>query len=388
MRASAVGGEILARDPALDGLRGLAIALVLVDHVFPLAPTSTALAAARMVAGSLFIGVDLFFVLSGFLITTILIRTRASPQYFRNFYARRILRIFPAYYLILTFVFVFGSAVFHNFPDRAQVLENAPYFLFYVQNLVMSWRGEWIFWIGLVPTWSLAIEEQFYLIWPAVVLFTVPRRLVPTCLSVALVSVILKVYLATKTAPLTGAYMCTFSHMEGLAAGAALAAWTSSNPGRPFPAWLSWLGIGALVCLAAELAAWAAQLLSAAVHMVATVTLASILFSWVVAETLMAPRSAVLSRVLQARPLVFLGTYSYGVYLIHSIVLARVAPMLHGWQSALGKNGGIVAAGVVMVCITLLLAVAMFHVIERPMLQLKRYFVPRGIKPVPAAPLQ
>src|SRR5882724_11104702 len=100
MRASAVGGEILARDPALDGLRGLAIALVLVDHVFPLAPTSTALAAARMVAGSLFIGVDLFFVLSGFLITTILIRTRASPQYFRNFYARRILRIFPAYDLI------------------------------------------------------------------------------------------------------------------------------------------------------------------------------------------------------------------------------------------------------------------------------------------------
>jgi peptidoglycan/LPS O-acetylase OafA/YrhL len=92
---------VLARDPALDGVRGLAIGLVLLTHGFTVAPLGPVTRFLHMVTNSMQIGLDLFFVLSGFLLSSILIRTRGDDGYFRSFYARRVLRIFPAYYLLL-----------------------------------------------------------------------------------------------------------------------------------------------------------------------------------------------------------------------------------------------------------------------------------------------
>lgn len=99
-------------------------------------------------------GVDLFFVLSGFLITTILIQTRDEPRYFRNFFMRRVLRIFPVYFGSLFLVF---SLVEHP--------QYEPWYWLFVQNWLPVFEGT-LPPMPLQPYWSLAIEEQFYLIWP------------------------------------------------------------------------------------------------------------------------------------------------------------------------------------------------------------------------------
>ena len=145
--------------PALDGLRGIAILLVLAFHT-ELLPT------LKPLARDGWAGVDLFFVLSGFLITRILLKSRNSPRYFTNFYARRILRIWPVYFGIL--LFVFASERYRLLGDSATswwwislaTFTQNFYIGAYGWNALPDWLG---------PTWSLGIEEQFYLIWPLLV---------------------------------------------------------------------------------------------------------------------------------------------------------------------------------------------------------------------------
>jgi len=158
--------------PALDGLRGIAIILVMLHHFTYYRPTSGIDEQIVSVLIFFWTGVDLFFVLSGFLITGILLDTRGNERYFTSFYARRILRIFPLYYLILFLALV----VLPKFPAVHTVLigQDAsvdlppqwPYWL-YLTNFSIADRG-WVHgWVDVA--WSLAIEEQFYLIWPLVV---------------------------------------------------------------------------------------------------------------------------------------------------------------------------------------------------------------------------
>lgn len=139
--------------PELDGLRGIAILLVMACHL-PLA-----FHAVKSALSVGWVGVDLFFVLSGFLITNILLDSKGRQHPFRNFYARRILRIWPLYFLYLAFVFLCVRSII---PDSVKLW---PFALF-VQNSVYRWD------VGpfLQPTWSLAVEEQFYLLWPLVIL--------------------------------------------------------------------------------------------------------------------------------------------------------------------------------------------------------------------------
>jgi peptidoglycan/LPS O-acetylase OafA/YrhL len=175
----------VTRLPELDGLRGLAILLVLVFHYFAgpaqPAPGSWLALAVRPLLYA-WSGVDLFFVLSGFLIGGILIDQRASGNYFRVFYFRRACRILPLYYAWLLIYFalrlMFQSAPWdtllsHQFRDPGLTLW--PYGLF-LQNFSMSAAGEFgPAWLG--ATWSLAVEEQFYLVLPLLVRWLPPRRL-------------------------------------------------------------------------------------------------------------------------------------------------------------------------------------------------------------------
>jgi peptidoglycan/LPS O-acetylase OafA/YrhL len=152
---------------ALDGLRGIAVMVVFLFHAVHLLPVSTR---ATVYVSKLlmqgWIGVDLFFVLSGFLITGILLNTRESIGYYRNFYARRALRIFPLYFSVLIAVLILAAAI--NSPQLNQFLptsgERKWYFL-YLTNYIAVFKGEpgWDF---LWHFWTLAVEEQFYLVWP------------------------------------------------------------------------------------------------------------------------------------------------------------------------------------------------------------------------------
>src|SRR5580704_6737113 len=145
--------------PQFDGLRGIAILAVLFAHLTYL--HSIGFAHIFQYGRT---GVDLFFVLSGFLITGILLDTKALPGYFKNFYARRALRIWPLYYGVLFFFFVFFPLVFPQHPfatDRS----TWPYYLTYTQHLFFHFKHS----APLTPSWSLAVEEQYYTFWALVV---------------------------------------------------------------------------------------------------------------------------------------------------------------------------------------------------------------------------
>lgn len=185
--------------PALDGLRGLAILMVSVYRFGrELDPAShPAIAVVRRLVPVGQYGVDLFFVLSGFLITGILLRSKDRPHYYRNFIARRALRIFPLYFasLLLGLIVLpqlFGTDMF----DKAR--DQQLYLWTYTTNLRMSWLNSWCFG-PFDHFWSLAVEEHFYLVWPAILCFT-RQRLLWVCLTLILTVLVGRTLAATNPA--------------------------------------------------------------------------------------------------------------------------------------------------------------------------------------------
>lgn len=168
-----------SRIPALDGLRGMAILLVLLRHsVFGLETTSPVLAGLLATGRLAWSGVDLFFVLSGFLIGGILLDARQSPRYFRTFYIRRAYRIFPLYGLV-TALFLFRHLPFRLLPGHFGNVSplSIPWwsYITFTQNFFMVRLG----WFGpqaMSVSWSLAVEEQFYLTIPLLIWLVRPKR--------------------------------------------------------------------------------------------------------------------------------------------------------------------------------------------------------------------
>ena len=149
----------------LDGLRAIAILLVMFGHISSSLnwPVESAFQKPfNLLTNMGWVGVQLFFVLSGFLITQILLKDRAKPNYFKNFYIRRSLRIFPIYYLTLLFFFVLIPLIYGIPEWLGDSVDDQIWFWTYLQN----WNRPFSNHGALAPLWSLAIEEQYYLIWP------------------------------------------------------------------------------------------------------------------------------------------------------------------------------------------------------------------------------
>lgn len=171
------------RIPELDGIRGLAVILVLFFHygnnqlIFMTDPPAVVNVFTK-ITSFFWSGVDLFFILSGFLIGTILLKSKASKNYFKTFYIRRFLRIFPLFYLLLL-IYLLLKVI--DFPDPGNFLFkdelNIGYYFLFIQNYMMAASNTFAA-QALTPTWSLAVEEQFYLILPALLYFT-PKKWFP-----------------------------------------------------------------------------------------------------------------------------------------------------------------------------------------------------------------
>jgi len=200
---------------ALDGIRGIAILLVILFHCRSIAKPTTELeyfCFNLLDAG--WIGVDLFFVLSGFLITGTLLDNVRSPHFFKNFYIRRTLRIFPLYYAVLLLGMI-REFVLHGWTDAPYA-----YYFIYSQNIVTFLGGREIG--ALAHFWSLAVEEQFYLLWPTVIIVLYRRN----CFMVGIVLFLSLVIITRLTLVASGVervYFFPIAHFDALLIGACLA---------------------------------------------------------------------------------------------------------------------------------------------------------------------
>jgi peptidoglycan/LPS O-acetylase OafA/YrhL len=203
VNGTGLSSELNRRIPELDGIRGIAIAMVLAHHYFllPIQAAPATLPSYIQAAGRLaWSGVDLFFVLSGFLIGGILLDARDSSNYFRVFYSRRFLRIVPIYAACLLGAFFLALLVDHGMASRLawmfQSRITLKSYLLFLQNFWMAKRSTYgVF--GLGVTWSLAVEEQFYLTLPSIVRFLRPQRLLLAVLIGIVLAPVLRIGLYT-----------------------------------------------------------------------------------------------------------------------------------------------------------------------------------------------
>jgi peptidoglycan/LPS O-acetylase OafA/YrhL len=370
--------DIRGHLPPLDGLRGIAVLAVMAFHfsLFSnIAGSAPAISAWHSIAGIGWIGVDLFFVLSGFLITGILYDAKNSDGYFRVFYARRALRIFPLYYGVLALFFIVlpmlapaSQAVQDNTIDQV-------WYWTHLANVQVALRGDWSAISPYVAHfWSLAVEEQFYLVWPVVVLLLSGRQLVRLCAGIMIFSLLLRIYLFA-TGASVAAFVLTPARMDTLAIGAMLAIALRDHSlftrmhriARPFA-----VGSALLLC-AIALGRGGLDKHDAITSTIGFSAL-GVLFATGIFFALTAPRDARYHLLLSSRGLRFFGKYSYALYVFHQPVALVLTGI--GLPAALGRLGAtsLVAQIVYVVVATgcsVALSLVSWNVFEKQFLRLK-----------------
>jgi len=379
------------RLPVLDAVRGLAICMVVAVHFTPdyLMPNRP-LEWAKKLFFTGWIGVDLFFVLSGFLITDILLRARNAAHGMRHFYARRALRILPLYFSAL--IVVFGILPFFvpagSDPEFDIIRQSTGWYWAHCANVVVLLHGfaaTTSDTVNLGHLWSLAVEEHFYLFWPFLVMW-LPERKLP----VALLWVIGMAFTLRLTAiallqepHLTGAFVQTPLRMDALALGALLpVAYRRIPPPalrkaalRAFPVSGAILAGDFLV----EKGLWPRSNFICSIGF----GVIAIFFASFLALMLTSKPDDISRRFIDNRVFRFFGKYSYGIYVIHFLL----APTLERFFPAapmLASLGSPVAASVVCVAlktaVSVALALVSWRFIEAPFLKLSRaYAIPRAV---------
>jgi len=337
--------------PELDGLRGLAILAVVLYHCSP-----------RLVGTGLYpiaiwgwSGVTLFFFLSGFLITSNLLTARNRPHYFHNFHARRALRIWPVYLLLLAFVY--ANAPWFIGPSVWQAVRTAPWwaYLLFLQNLFPLALPP-----ALGPTWALAIEEQYYFVWaPAVKWLRNPALLV---LPLAGALVASPLFRRAHPGWITPTH--TLTHLDGLALGSLLAIGLYTLPLSR----RSWLTLG----LASLIAGWVAVFTVAAGTAYLDTALAFGYGGAVLALAASVGARNPIHMLLRRGPAAFYGRISYGLYMVHISVF-----IYFGWfdvrMDPYGIPGNLAIVAFRFAASTAV-AAALWYGFESHILKLKRYF--------------
>jgi peptidoglycan/LPS O-acetylase OafA/YrhL len=365
--------------PSLDGLRGLAIGGVLASHflnAWPLA--SPADRAFIAVIGLGWSGVDLFFVLSGFLITGILVDTLGAANWWRAFLARRTLRIFPLYYLALAVFWWAGPLA--GLIDVWTLRRWGWWYWSYLSNWAFAARQT-------IPSlshfWSLAVEEQFYLFWPLVVWLARGRRLALAAAALFAAGPLVRFLIVDASGwPVGSAYRVTPGRVDQLALGALLAVLFRSVAGR---AWLNrwWRPVaaaGALAFVALGLPLGPFDMHRAPME-IWSHTLLGLAYGGLLAGAVAGEGSGGgLQRFLGAAPLQVLGRYSYGLYVVHYFVHEAAVAALRGWPpgaAVLSTRGGVMAYAGAATAVSLALAWLSWHLFEKRFLTLKSFFVAR-----------
>ena len=353
---------------ALDGIRGFAILIVtlyrLCKELDPSSHPLVGLVCRISPLGGR--GVDLFFVLSGFLITGILIKSKGKPNYFRNFFARRSLRIFPLYFLSLAVgLWVIPRHLGGHLFERAR-MEQA-YLWTYTSNIRVSWLNEWCFG-PFDHFWSLAVEEHFYLVWPVIVLILSTKRLGWFCALTVIAVAIARSMAETFQSLDVAVDVLTVFRIDALCLGALLAVIMQSTLRH------DQIRKVASIATMLLLATLVVVVLLAGRMFGIPALLCRMIFMAAIAIILLSPQTSILLKIFESSMLRFLGKYSYGMYVVQLPLVTLVPltslayllpsnPIASSFIYVAGMFGGIT-----------LIAFLSFHLFESHFLKLKKWF--------------
>jgi peptidoglycan/LPS O-acetylase OafA/YrhL len=349
--------------PALDGLRGLAILLILLFHNFDFLPFFH----------QGWIGVDLFFVLSGYLITRILIKKRETIHFVRNFYARRILRIFPIYYLsIILFLFILPHLV--NYPQGLHYfIINQYWFWLEIQN--------WLFIVNppgnnnfLNHFWSLALEEQFYLISPWIILFIRNiQGVIGFLLGLLLLLMAGRLILwSIRIENISYIDLYAFTRIDGLCVGSLLAIFVNRGDFR-MKKFNSILGLIFLLLVFIIIPSIKIFFHSKLPYLACSVYPAIALFWGLIVWSSIQNRSLIY-RIFNNRFMIYFGKISYGLYIFHWPInrILKLNAERFPDQYHVFKNDLFLA--LISTSIAIVVSIISYYTYERYFLGLKRYF--------------
>lgn len=310
------------------------------------------------------IGVTIFFVLSGFLITKILIDKRGNPKFtgLKNFYARRCLRIFPIYYLTIFLLIIFQSWT------EVLIRPNYLYFITYTENFLLVKNGQW--YGNISHLWSLAVEEQFYLIWPWIILFVNKKYLLHVIISFILIGIISFYFVRGMRLGV----LLTFTCFDAFGLGALLS-WQITYKAEYSKKFFFYLSIAAFIsCL----------LLGYNIHthnlLYPLRTESAIIALWAITYIVHHREKVRLKFILNNKTLIFLGKISYGLYLYHYLIIippiTRLLNKLNFYVPYYQYNTRCQVYLILFedAVLLILLSWLSYTVIEKPFLKLKRYF--------------
>jgi peptidoglycan/LPS O-acetylase OafA/YrhL len=378
-RSEATGQKITS----LDGLRGFAVLAVMLHHSANYNPTDNLI--NRVIRGGLslgWIGVDLFFVLSGFLITGILLNTRNCRNYFSSFWCRRALRILPLSYGFL----LLALAVFPRIVQPGWLPAKADYWLYptYLMNWLPLWHEPWHANI-LGHFWSLCIEEQFYLVWPLLVLFLNPRALPRVLVALGLLTIAGRGWWVWNYGPNDFIDRATITRADSLLAGALCACLLHRQ--QITRRVTSMLGFVALILLSSFVAifyavggeSWEVFVREAGFPILA------VAFSALLVYTVQTDHEpGWMQTILRCRPLTSLGKIAYGVYIFHVPVFYFV-DVAFIVANLMGRF--VLLKFVLKYCLSIGIASMSFEYFERPFLLMKDRFRPEYSPPPKTASL-
>ncbi|MRS65388.1 acyltransferase family protein [Larkinella terrae] len=347
--------------PQLDALRAFAVTFVLIFHWFPQEALIN-----KLPNGS--IGVTLFFVLSGFLITQILIKNRnqilagknTQTAVYKNFIVRRALRIFPIYYLFLT-------VIYFTLPETSDISKFPLYYYLYGYNILLHQTGNW----GdlLSPLWSLSVEEQFYLFWPTVILLTPRTQLRSVIIFTIILGLGTRIWWALNG---NSQGVMTLTCLDSFGIGALWSYIVEEQPETipVFRKQLLWATLLALVCFA-----YLITQPYTSFFRIYQRTILSVLSLYFIVHATLGFRGMA-GRILTNPALIFMGKISYGIYLYHMVVSGYITgPVLNKLSrfSPISLQDPWIHRIASFILLILLSSLSWF-LIEKPINQLKRYF--------------